>query len=79
MVCVRVDWDAQAVTTRRLQLLRSDTRTAPTAATVLLIDETGDRKAGTKTAHVGRQEMANRGKIATGVVSVSSLWADERL
>jgi DDE superfamily endonuclease len=72
-------WDAQAVNTRRLELLRSDARTAPTEAGVLVIDETGDRKAGTKTAHVGRQYLANLGKIDNGVVSVSSLWADERL
>ncbi len=72
-------WDAQALNTRRLELLRSDARTAPTAAGVLVIDETGDRKAGTKTAHVGRQYLANLGKIDNGVVSVSSLWADEQI
>lgn len=42
-----------------------------------MIDESGDRKAGTKTAHVGRQYLGNIGKIDNGVVSVSSLWADE--
>jgi SRSO17 transposase len=72
-------WDAQAVNTRRLELLRSDARTAPTEAGVLVIDETGDRKAGTKTAHVGRQYLATLGKIDNGVVSVSSLWADEQI
>jgi SRSO17 transposase len=72
-------WDAQAVNTRRLELVRASARTAPTAAGVLVIDETGDRKAGTKTAHVGRQYLANLGKIDNGVVSVSSLWADARI
>src|SRR5437016_6219269 len=72
-------WDAQAVNTRRLELLRAAAHTAPTAAGVLVIDETGDRKAGTKTAHVGRQYLATLGKIDNGVVSVSSLWADEQI
>ena len=70
-------WDAAAVTARRLELLRADPATAPHAGGVLIVDETGDRKDGTKTAHVGRQYLGNRGKIENGVVSVGSLWADE--
>ena len=70
-------WDAQAVTARRLDVLRADPTTAPHAGGVLIIDETGDRKDGDKTAHVGRQYLGNRGKIENGVVSVSSLWADD--
>jgi SRSO17 transposase len=70
-------WDAAAVTARRLDLLRTDPATAPHAGGVLVIDETGDRKDGEQTAHVGRQYLGNRGKIENGVVSVSSLWADE--
>jgi hypothetical protein len=70
-------WDAAAVTARRLDLLRADPATAPHAGGVLIIDETGDRKDGAKTAHVGRQYLGNRGKIEQGVVSVGSLWADE--
>ena len=46
---------------------------------MLVIDETADRKDGHKTAHVGRQYLANLGKTDNGVVSVSSLWADERV
>jgi len=42
-----------------------------------VIDEHGDRKWGTKTAHVGKQYLGNLGKVDNGVVSVSSLWADE--
>jgi hypothetical protein len=45
----------------------------------LVIDETGDRKDGKKTAHVGKQYLGGIGKIDNGVVSVSSLWADERI
>ena len=44
---------------------------------MLVIDEHGDRKWGRKTAHVGRQYLANLGKTDSGVVSVTSLWADE--
>jgi hypothetical protein len=62
---------------KRLSLLREDPSTAPTEGGVLVIDETGDRKDGHKTAHVSRQDLGNLGKIDNGVVSVSSLWADE--
>jgi hypothetical protein len=70
-------WDAAAVTTRRLEILRAEAATAPHGGGVLIVDETGDRKDGAKTAHVGRQYLGNRGKIENGVVSVSSVWADE--
>jgi SRSO17 transposase len=70
-------WDAAAVTRRRLELVRAEAATAPHAGGVLIVDETGDRKDGDQTAHVGRQYLGNRGKIENGVVSVGSLWADE--
>jgi len=70
-------WDAATLTTRRLEVLRTDPATAPHAQGVLIVDETGDRKDGEKTAHVGRQYLGNRGTIENGVVSVSSLWADD--
>jgi SRSO17 transposase len=73
------DWDERAVQRQRLHLLMEDPSTAPSREGVLVIDETGDRKDGHKTAHVGRQYLANLGKIDNGVVSVSSLWADERV
>ena len=73
------DWDPAVVNTRRLELLRADPLTAPDTHGVLVIDEHGDRKWGTKTAHIGKQYLANLGKIDTGVVSVTSLWADERV
>jgi DDE superfamily endonuclease len=44
---------------------------------VLIIDEHGDRKWGKRTAHVGKQWLGNIGKTENGVVSVSSLWAEE--
>jgi SRSO17 transposase len=72
-------WEAEAVTTRQIELLRSTPLTAPHAAGALVIDETGDRKDGTKTEHVGYQYLGSIGKVANGIVAVSSLWADERV
>jgi SRSO17 transposase len=73
------DWDERKVQAERLTLLREDATTAPNARGVLVIDETGDRKDGHKTAHVARQYLGNLGKIDNGVVSVTSLWADEQV
>lgn len=72
-------WDERKVQAQRLKLLLDDPATSPNGQGVLVIDETGDRKDGHKTAHVSRQYLANLGKIDNGVVSVSSLWADERV
>ena len=70
-------WDADALTARRLELLIADPATRPHDGGVLIIDETGDRKDGTKTAHVAHQYLGSVGRIAHGIVSVTSLWADE--
>ncbi len=70
-------WDAEAVNERRLALLLADRATRPHDDGVLIIDETGDRKDGTKTAHVAHQYLGSVGRIANGIVSVTSLWADE--
>ena len=70
-------WDAEEVNERRLELLFAEAATAPEEDGVLVIDEHGDRKWGTKTAHVGKQWLGNMGKTENGVVSVSSLLADE--
>jgi hypothetical protein len=70
-------WDQQEINERRLELLLEDPTTAPEEDGVLVIDEHGDRKWGRHTAHVGRQWLANIGKTEKGMVSVSSLWADE--
>ena len=71
--------DAEAINRRRLELLVADPATAPHAGGVLVIDDSGDRKAGTKTAHVARQYLGSIGKVDGGVVAVTSLWADERI
>src|SRR5215210_3719029 len=72
-------WDASCVTALRLAILLTDPGTRPHADGVLIIDETGDRKDGTKTAHVARQYLGSLGKVDQGIVAVTSLWADERL
>jgi SRSO17 transposase len=72
-------WDADAINARRLEQLMAAVETAPHEAGVLVIDDTGDRKAGTQTAHVGRQYLGSVGKTDNGIVTVTSLWADERV
>ena len=72
-------WDAEQVNARRLELLRADPATAPHGGGVLVIDDSGDRKDGTKTAHVGHQWLGRYGKTDNGVVTVTTVWADERL
>src|SRR5215207_7398463 len=72
-------WDPQEVNARRLELVRQAPPTAPIEDGVLIIDEHGDRKWGKHTAHVGKQWLANIGKTESGVVSVSSLWANEKI
>ena len=72
-------WDPERVNTRRLELLAADPATAPHGGGVLVIDDSGDRKDGSKTAHVGRQWLGRYGKTDNGVVTVTTLWADERL
>jgi SRSO17 transposase len=70
-------WDQQELNERRLELLFEEAATVADEDGVLVIDEHGDRKWGNHTAHVGKQWLANMGKTENGVVSVSSLWAEE--
>jgi hypothetical protein len=72
-------WEPEAVNARRLELLRADPATAPHGGGVLVIDDSGDRKDGTKTAHVGRQYLGRYGKTDNGIVTVTTVWADERV
>ena len=72
-------WSPKELNRRRVDLMLEDSKTAPNDSGVLVIDETGDRKDGTATAHVGKQYLGGIGKIDNGVVSVSSLWVDERI
>ncbi len=45
-------WDVEAINHQRLSMLLGEVETRPHAAGVLVIDETGDRKWGSKTAHL---------------------------
>src|SRR5258705_6158915 len=72
-------WEPEAVNARRLELLLADPGTAPHGGGVLIIDDSGDRKDGTRTAHVGRQYLGRYGKTDNGVVTVTTVWADERV
>src|SRR6266498_314672 len=72
-------WDPEQVNARRLELLRTDPATASHEGGVLVIDDSGDRKDGTKTAHVGHQWLGRYGKTDNGVVTVTTAWADERV
>jgi SRSO17 transposase len=72
-------WDPDQVNSRRLELLLADPATAPHGGGVLVIDDSGDRKDGVKTAHVGHQWLGRYGKTDSGVVTVTTVRADERL
>ena len=72
-------WDPEQVNSRRLELLLADPATAPHDAGVLVIDDSGDRKDGVKTAYVGHQWLGRYGKTGNGVVTVTTVWADERV
>ena len=72
-------WNPEGVNRRRVKIMFEDPRSAPTTSGALVVDETGDRKDGKATAHVNKQYLGEIGKIDNGVVSVSSLWVDERL
>jgi SRSO17 transposase len=72
-------WDHERVNQRRVQLLLDDPATAPHDQGALVLDDSGDRKAGSKTAHVARQYLGSLGKTDNGIVAVTSLWASERV
>ncbi|MFF4764077.1 transposase [Streptomyces sp. NPDC001292] len=45
----------------------------------MVVDDSGDRKDGTATAHVGKQYLGSVGKTDRGVVTVTTYWVDERV
>src|SRR5262245_39606801 len=67
------------VNTRRLEALWALAELRPHGQGVLIVDDTGDRKAGSHTAHVARQYLGSIGKIDNGIVAVTTVWADERV
>jgi SRSO17 transposase len=72
-------WEAEQVNDRRLELLRGQAATAPHDSGVIVIDDCGDRKDGTATAHVGRQWLGRLGKTDNGIVMVTTVWTDGRV
>ncbi len=72
-------WEAEQVNDRRLELLREQSTTAPHDGGVIVIDDSGDRKDGTATAHVGRQWLGRLGKTDNGIVTVTTVWTDGRV
>src|SRR3954471_8451353 len=72
-------WDVASVNAQRLALLSDTPATRPHAAGVLVLDDTGDRKAGTKTAHVARQDLGSGGKIDHGIVAGTTVGGDEHV
>jgi SRSO17 transposase len=71
-------WDAAELNRRRLDLLRNDTRTAPSDKGILILDDTGVPKKGEATEGVKRQYIGQVGKTANGQVFVTSHYADSR-
>ncbi|WP_181810150.1 transposase [Streptomyces ipomoeae] len=72
-------WEGEQVNDRRLELLREEPATAPHDGGVIVIDDSGDRKDGTATAHVGRQWLGRLGKTDSGIVTVTTVWTDGRV
>src|SRR3954454_10476192 len=72
-------WDVATVNAQRIALLCDTPATRPHAQGVLVLDDTGDRKAGAKTAHVARQYLGSVGKVDVGIVAVTTVWADDRV
>ncbi len=70
-------WGAAAVSQRRLELRQAHPATTTHERGVLVSEDTGDRKRGTPTAHVGRQYRGSVGKIDKGIVVGSARWAAE--
>ncbi len=58
-------WDPEAVDSRRLEMLLADPQTAPHPGGVLVIGDSGDRKDGTATAHVGGSTWAGTARPVT--------------
>ena len=79
MVSHRVELGPRAGQPAPAAAAAGDPATRPHEQGVLVIDDTGDRKAGSAIAHVARQYLGSLGKTDNGIVAVTSLWADERV
>jgi SRSO17 transposase len=68
-------WNPDDLHAARLTVIRSLPCCEPNPNAVLVVDETGDRKYGTSTAHIGRQYLGSIGKVDSGIISVHLLYA----
>jgi len=69
-------WDADALNQRRLEQWRAHPWLGPHAQGVLILDETGDPKRGSRIELAAEQYLGKLGHVANGVVAVTSHWAD---
>lgn len=65
-------WDRQKVNERRLQVMQQCSQTKVRRGFTLIIDDSGHRKSGKKTAGIGRQYIGEIGKTDNGVVMVTT-------
>ena len=73
-------WDPERVNDRRLELLAGGPGDGAARRRGCWWSMTaGTARTGSKTAHVGRQYLGRYGKTDNGVVTVTTVWADERL
>ncbi|KAK1186487.1 transposase [Streptomyces sp. NBS 14/10] len=57
----------------------AESATAPHDGGAIVIDDSGGRKDGTATAHVGWQWLGRLGKTDNGIVTVTTVWTDGRV
>jgi SRSO17 transposase len=69
-------WDAEVLNQRRLALWRAHPWLAPHPHGVLILDETGDPKRGSRIVLAAQHYLGKLGHVANGVVAVTSHWAD---
>ena len=62
-------WEVEQLRAWRLELILQLLKGRPI---ILIIDETGDKKKGTKTDYVKRQYIGNLGKVDNGIVAVTA-------
>ena len=67
-------WRAADLMTERLRIIL---KMLGGREIVLIIDDTGDRKKGKRTAYVKRQYIGNLGKVDNGIVAVTALGVFE--
>ncbi len=73
---VEAPWDAAALNQRRLQLWQAHPVLGPHDGGVLIVDETGDPKRGSRMVLAAQQYLGKLGHVANGVVAVTSQWTD---